>query len=50
MSALGKYFAKILHHKRLGDSTGAIAGLACITFYTWWRRRGVQATDQEETP
>jgi hypothetical protein len=28
MSALGKYRVKSLHHKRLGDSTAAIAGLA----------------------
>ena len=28
MSDLGRYLVKTLHHKRLGDSTGAIAGLA----------------------
>lgn len=28
MNDLGKYLVKTLHHKRLGDSTGAIAGLA----------------------
>jgi hypothetical protein len=28
MNDLGRYLVKTLHHKRLGDSTGAIAGLA----------------------
>jgi hypothetical protein len=28
MNELGRYLVKTLHHKRLGDSTGAIAGLA----------------------
>jgi hypothetical protein len=28
MNELGKYLVRTLHHRRLGDSTGAIAGLA----------------------
>ncbi|HEY6482675.1 MAG TPA: hypothetical protein VIY54_04035 [Steroidobacteraceae bacterium] len=28
MNDLAKYFGRTLHHKRLSDSTGAIAGLA----------------------
>jgi hypothetical protein len=28
MHDLGRYLVKTLHHKRLGDSTGALAGLA----------------------
>jgi hypothetical protein len=28
MNELGRYLVRTLHHKRLGDSTGAIAGLA----------------------
>ena len=30
MNDLGRYLVKRLHHKRLGDSTGAIAGLALL--------------------